>query len=758
MPPRSTMPGEGAASTDEPCHGPILRVAVDTPVATLFDYLPPPGPLPSPGSRLRVPFARREIIGVVFELANHSGLGSERLRPALGCHDPQPLLGPADLALIARASAYYHHPIGEVLATALPALVRQGREPSAGTARHWQLSAAGAATRPGRAPRQSAVLDTLAAAGGCLSEASLRARFPDLPRLLRALVAKGWVTASESAPASPGMTDPPGDGIDAQIIDSTSGLLLSLDQQRVLETVGAAPPGHSVHLLEGVTGSGKTEIYLRLIATALAERRQSLLLVPEIALSDQTLATLAERIRAPVALLHSGVSDAERARAWMAAARGEARVVLGTRSAVWTPLPDLGLIVVDEEHDASFKQGEGLRYSARDVAVLRGHIAGVPVVLGSATPSLESWANARRGRYRHHRMPARVVAREAPAVELADIRGQVLDGGLGPRLLTTLARTLTAGGQALIFLNRRGYAPVLMCHACGWFAACPRCDTHLTWHREADHLRCHHCLSQRRTPSRCPQCGGEAPTAVGHGTERLMEVLTRRFPDVPALRVDTDSTRLAGRLAQSLAAIRSGAARILVGTQMLTKGHHFPGLTLVAVVDADDRLYSPDFRARERLVQLLLQVSGRCGRGEHPGRVLIQTHHPDHAVFSHVLRGDYAPFADAELAERERLGLPPRTYAALLRAEAMDAGTPLDFLESARQLGAVSSGQSVRLLGPIPSAMARRAGRHRAQLWIEADTRDALHSWLRGWVPGIGQLALARKVRWVLDIDPQEIL
>jgi primosomal protein N' (replication factor Y) len=745
---------------------PVLRVAVDTPLATLLDYLPPPGPLPAPGVRVRVPFGRREMVGVVLAVTDHSGIGLERLRPAIATLDPEPLLGAVDIELLSRVSAYYHHPIGEVVATALPSLLRQGRETAARTTRHWCLATEAHGAALARAPRQAALVAALHAAGGSLPEEALRARFPDLDlgRLLGALARRGLIVAGADTPGEEAAGEA---GLDAEGgADAAAAgtppthppVTLTADQQAVLALLLTATPGPAVHLLEGVTGSGKTEVYLRLIEAELARGRQSLLLVPEIALSDQTLDTLAARIRAPVALLHSAVGDAGRARAWRAAARGEARVVLGTRSAVWTPLPELGLIIVDEEHDTSFKQGDGLRYSARDVAVLRGHVAGVPVLLGSATPSLETWHNARRGRYRHHRLPVRVGARQRPTVEVADIRGQPLDGGLGPRLLVALETTLREGGQCLLFLNRRGYAPVLMCHACGWSADCPRCDTHLTWHREADRLRCHHCLGQRHPPLRCPQCGGEAPTAVGHGTERLMEVLARRFPDVAAIRVDTDSTRRAGSLARSLAAIRTGTARILVGTQMLAKGHHFPELTLAAVVDADDRLYSPDFRARERLMQLLLQVGGRSGRGARSGRLLIQTHHPAHPLFGQVVAGDYAPFADAELAERSRLGLPPTAHAALLRAEAPDDEAPLAFLEAARALGTTVAAGPVRLLGPIPSALARRAGRHRAQLWIEADGREALHGWLRAWVPGIGRLKLARKVRWALDVDPHEVL
>jgi primosomal protein N' (replication factor Y) (superfamily II helicase) len=741
----------------------IIRVAIDAPLPTLFDYAAPAqGPVARPGCRVRVPFGRRETVGVVFEHAAGSGLDPARLRAATVCLDPEPLISSADLDLLKRVSAYYHHPIGEVVATALPASIRRGvgagrpQQPE----RHWQLTPSGEAATPRNAPRQAALLACLRDAGGRASESRLREAGAGLPRTLVLLQGHGWIEPVEDAtqpeakhsctgPVARGGTEPTTRGADVAPVPSQA-------QQTVLEEILAARGRHAVHLLEGVTGSGKTEVYLRLITTLLAEGRQSLLLVPEIALSDQTLQALASRIPARVALLHSALGDAARAQAWRAAATGDARVVLGTRSAVWTPLPDLGLVIVDEEHDTSYKQGEGLRYSARDVAVLRAQLAGVPVVLGSATPSLETWANAGRGRYRHLRMPERVGLHPQPRIEVADIRGQQLDGGLGPTLLLALERALEAGDQCLLFLNRRGYAPVLMCHACGWTAICSRCDTRMTWHREDGRLRCHHCLGQQRVPVRCPGCQGEAPSAVGQGTERITEVLERRFPRVMTLRVDTDSTRAAGALARCLTAIREGHARILVGTQMLAKGHHFPGLALVGVVDTDDRLYSSDFRARERLVQLLLQVAGRCGRGQQPGRVIVQTHHPEHALFTSVVSGNYAAFADAELREREQLRLPPTIPVAMLRAEAVVEGQALDFLAAAQaQLGAP---EGLRILGPVPSAMPRRAGRHRAQLWLEADARAQLHRALADWIPRVGQLKLGRRVRWALDVDPQDVL
>lgn len=505
-------------------------------------------------------------------------------------------------------------------------------------------------------------------------------------------------------------------------------------------------------LLEGVTGSGKTEVYLHLAEQVLAAGRQVLVLVPEIGLTPQLLARFA-RLGTRVVALHSGMSDGERLAAWLAARSGEAGVVVGTRSAVFTPLARPGLVVVDEEHDPSFKQQEGLRYSGRDLALVRGRRWGVPVILGSATPSLESLHHAAEGRHGHLRLTQRAGGARPPRLERIDLRGQPLQGNLSLSLLAAMEEHLARGEQVLLFLNRRGYSPVLLCHECGWVAACARCDSRYTLHRARGALRCHHCDSQRPIPRQCPECGSVDLRPVGFGTERTEEVLRQRFPDVPVLRIDRDSTRRKGSLENALAAVRQGGAHILLGTQMLAKGHHLPAVTLAAILDADQGLHGTDFRATERLAQLITQVVGRAGRGERPGRVLIQTHHPDHPLLTTLVKAGYPAFAAAALAERRAAGLPPFTHLTLIRAEAPDPEAPERFLNAAVQ--AAPEGP-VTLLGPAPAAMERRAGRHRAQVLLISPERAPLHRLLTVWIPRLEALSEARRVRWSVDVDPQE--
>lgn len=527
-------------------------------------------------------------------------------------------------------------------------------------------------------------------------------------------------------------------------------------QQSAVDAI-AAKPGFGAFLLEGITGSGKTEVYLHAIRRVLDAGHQALVLVPEIALTPQLVSRFRARFPdVPTVTLHSAMNDSERADAWLRAQRGLARIVIGTRSAVFTPLPEAGLIVVDEEHDGSFKQHEGLRYSARDMAVWRARELDVPVVLGSATPSLESLLNVRTRRYQDLQLPERTGTAVHPSMHLVDIRGRRLHHGLCEDLLARMQRHLDDGNQVLLFLNRRGYAPVLQCHDCGWISACSRCDARMTLHREDKRLRCHHCAHEQRVPERCPTCNSEQVQPVGIGTERLEETLTERFPEAPMVRIDRDATRRKGTLDKLLAKAESGAARILVGTQMLAKGHHFPGVTLVVVVDADGGLFSADFRASERMAQLILQVAGRAGRAERPGEVMIQTHCPDHPLLLKLVHEGYPAFADAALAEREAVGLPPYAHIALLRAEATDEQAPAAFLEAAGELAHGAHAALVSYLGPVPAPMPRRAGRWRAQAMIRAPQRSPLQRCLGEMVPKLGALPEARKVRWSIDVDPAD--
>ncbi len=721
-----------------------LRIAVPTPLRRAFDYLPPAAsPLPAPGCRVRVPFGRRTEIGVVLDHAP-SALAPERLRPVLELLDSEPLL-PADLlALLDWVATYYHHPIGEVMATALPVALRRGDPARPQRIQRYRLVPGISPEQGRRAPRQAALIARLAAAGDAgLAAAELTAlEGAGWQGAMQRLVAREWVVveAESVLRAAPG---------------GEMGLHLTAEQATAVAAVVASLGRFGAFLLEGITGGGKTEVYLQAVAAALAAGQQALVLVPEIGLTPQLVERFRRRFAVPMAVLHSGLADGERATAWLAARAGEVPLVLGTRSAIFTPLPRLGLIVVDEEHDASFKQQEGLRYSARDVAVVRAHRAGVPILLGSATPSLESLHNSATGRYHHLRLSQRPGAARPPTLGLIDLRRQPLDEGLSAPLKASVERHLASGGQVLLFLNRRGFSPVLLCHECGWIGRCSRCDAHFTYHAAERRLRCHHCGAERPLPTHCPACGSVDLRPLGLGTERIEEALARHFPGVEAVRIDRDATRRKGSMERLLARIQAGEARILIGTQMLAKGHHFPLVTLVGILEADRGLFSADFRASERMAQLILQVAGRAGRAERPGEVLIQTHHPDHPLLATLVTEGYPAFAQAALAERQAAALPPYAHVALLRAEATQAGEPLGFLESVARL--LPPEPEVQLWGPVPAPMERRGGRYRAQLLLQSTQRPQLQRYLDRWLPLVEGHEAGRRVRWSLDVDPVDL-
>lgn len=523
--------------------------------------------------------------------------------------------------------------------------------------------------------------------------------------------------------------------------------------ERITAQMQAAAP--KPQLLFGVTGSGKTEVYLGAIAACLARGRQALVLVPEIGLTPQTLARFRTRLGVPVHVLHSGLNDNERARTWGACARGEARVIVGTRSAVFTPLPDAGLIIVDEEHDGSYKQQDGIRYHARDFALVRAKALDVPIILGSATPSLETLHNARSGRYRHLRLRRRAGEAQPPRVRVLDVRKRALEAGLSLELQQAIRQALQAGGQVLVFKNRRGYAPVLLCHDCGWSAHCKRCDASMTVHAGGRRLQCHHCGARQPVPLACPDCGGLALQPQGIGTERLEEHLVGAFAEVPVLRIDRSTTQRRDALARHLDTLGDQPG-ILVGTQILAKGHDLPHLTLVAVVGIDEGLFSADFRAGERLAQQLIQVAGRAGRADKPGEVWLQTHHPDHPLLNTLIQGGYHAFADAELVQREAAGFPPFAHLALLRAEAQQVDAAQAFLLAARQL-LREHDPKLELHGPLPAPMPRRAGYHRMQLVLSSPERRLLHRLLDAVIPLLHALPEARRVRWSLDVDPLDL-
>ena len=693
-----------------------VRVALDVPLPGLFDYRCMQEV--EIGQRVIVPFGRRDLVGMVVGLPSAPAVAIEHVKTVAMVLDDMPAL-PADwLGMMDFASRYYQRPLGEVMMPALPPPLRK------------------AAAYTGKR-----------AAGG------------PVRRLDRRL-------EQQRKKPSPDCGANATDGV-----ISAQAPALNTEQRQAVATI-AAISGHDVVLLRGVTGSGKTEVYLHAAQKVLAEGRQVLFLVPEINLTPQLERALRARFQssggndtAALAVMHSGMSDGERLESWLRAYRGEARVLLGTRMAITTPLPSLGLIIVDEEHDASYKQQDGLRYSARDLAVWRGHDRGVPVVLGSATPSLESWNHALQGRYRRVLLTRRARDVALPVVKMVDTRRLRLEQGFSPQLLDAMEQRLGQGEQVLVFINRRGYAPVLSCSSCGWVSQCTRCTAYSVLHRQrsgAARLQCHHCGGQGPVPRACPSCGDLDLKPMGRGTQRIEEFLAERFPEARIARIDADSTRLKGSAAALFAQVHQGEVDILVGTQMVAKGHDFANLGLVGVLNADSMLFAQDFRAPERLFAQLMQVAGRAGRHRVGGEVMLQTDYPDQPVYRALQRHDYDGFAQYALDERKALGLPPYSYQALLVAEGRELAQALQFLNDVRKLPedhpeAYFMLAHITLYDPVPLRVIRVANIERAQLLVESQSRPALQRFLAQWSNDLFQAGRDSRVRYSLEVDPFEI-
>ncbi|MGE6384423.1 primosomal protein N' [Pseudomonas sp. NPDC078416] len=734
----------------------ILRLALPSPLRRLFDYLAPAGVARSalqPGMRLRVPFGRREMIGVLVEVVDHSDVPADKLKPAIAVLDAEAPLPPALFKLCLWTAQYYQHSLGDTLSWALPVLLRQGEPAEARQERFWHAAPDASVDDPRivRAPKQKEALRTLAqhphgVAHQLLSKLMLNRDSLNL------LLAKGLVTVEVRGHG-------PVERHEHWLAQPE--LPLNTEQRAAYEAIRSGFGSFHASLLAGVTGSGKTEVYLQLIRETLEAGKQALVLIPEINLGPQTLARFEQRFNARIALLHSAVNDRDRLDAWLAARDGEADIIIGTRSALFTPMKNPGLIIIDEEHDGSYKQQEGLRYHARDLALVRAHQEDIPIVLGSATPSLESLHNAHTGRYALLRLNQRAGGAQQPRFLRLDVKSRPLDSGISGPMQQAIGQTLAAGQQVLVFLNRRGFAPTLLCHDCGWLSECPRCDARMTVHQRSGELRCHHCGHVERVPRNCPACGKVDLRPVGAGTERAEERLAILFPDYPVLRVDRDSTSRKDAMNQLFATIQKGQPCILVGTQMLAKGHHFPRVTLVSILDADGGLFSGDFRASERMAQLIVQVAGRAGRAEEPGKVIIQTHLADHPLLIQLTEQGYFAFAEQALSERRAAGLPPFSHLALLRAEAHKPGQAEGFLDEActeaeRLLKDMALG-GIELLGPVPAPMERRAGRYRAQLLVQANARAPLHKLLATWLLTLENMPSGRQVRWSLDVDPVDL-
>lgn len=717
---------------------PYLHIVLNAPLPPLtYSH---PEALPR-GTRVAVPFRGKTVAGIVWADAGQPDIAEHKILPVSevfqGFRLPEHWC-----ALVDFAARYYHFPVGQTAFAALPPPLKEAKEAELpAPERFYSLNEAGRQQPPPPAHHGKKRLVWDALVSGSHSIGSLKTLHPQAGKLLAEWQAAGWLTVQTAASSAVPPPQP-----------------LNAAQKEAVAQIAAASGGFRSFLLHGITGSGKTEVYFEAAAAVLAEGKQVLFLLPEINLTPQFL----QRIKArfpdmPAAVLHSQTAAGQRGSGYLRALSGQARLVIGTRLAVFTPLPELGLVVADEEHDASFKQDSDLRYHARDLAVWRAQQAACPVVLGSATPSLESWHKAQSGAYTLLRLPERANPNAVlPEIRLIDVRRLHLDNGFAPQVLDALKRNHAAGGLSLVYLNRRGFAPALFCSACGHTFGCPNCSAKMVLHQRARQLRCHHCDFRQPVPAACPDCGNQDLSAVGQGTQRVEETLRQTLPGARILRIDRDSTARKSDWDEIYTQIHSGKADVLVGTQMLAKGHDFARLNLVAVLNADGSLFSADFRAPERLFAELMQVAGRAGRADTPGRVLIQTQLPDHAVFSAVCRQDYPAFAATQLAERQAFALPPFAFQAAVRADAPQMAEALAFLNGIRDQLAADLPAEVSQMGAAPMLMARLAERERAQLFLESSDRRALHRAISLWTRLLAENRNSR-IRWSVDVDTQEM-
>ena len=728
-------------------YKPIAKVALATPVPRLFDYKISTHQALQAGQRVEVMFGRRNLVGLVVAIVAESDIAPSKLKTISQILDTNPVLDADLIELLCWSSHYYRHPVGEVILQALPARLRQGQPAEYVTDNCWlcnpDISRHDAETMLKRAAKQYALYQWLAQQTGKVTREQLNQQFENWHAPLKALVEKKLII-KQPQPLYP-----------APCAGTKAPTLTDEQQQAVSEL--SSQQHFQVSMLQGITGSGKTEVYLACIESVLASNKQVLVLVPEIGLTPQLVQRFQQRLAVSVGVAHSGLSDTQRHNIWLAARRGDIQVLIGTRSAVFTPFSKLGLIVIDEEHDASLKQHEGFRYHARDVAIYRARQANIPVILGSATPSLETLYNCEQQKFQRILLQQRAGDAALPRMQLVDVRGQKLvENIFSAQLIQQIRTHLKAGNQVLLFLNRRGYAPVLMCHDCGWLSHCPRCDAFMTFHHQKKILRCHHCDYETAVPEICPECESENIAAMGSGTERIEHALHELFPDVTYVRIDRDTSRGKNRLPELLQQAHSGKARILIGTQMLAKGHDIPGVTFVGILNTDQGFYSSDFRASERMGQLIVQVAGRAGRALHDNtqqsEVMIQTHHPDNPLFQPLLHHNYTRFGQILLAERQMAQLPPYSYQVMLRADAQNESAPFEFLQQARDL--IGQIEAIEVYGPMPAPMARRAGRIRAQLLCQAETRQTLQQLLNLWLPKLYEMKGISKLRWSVDVDP----
>ncbi|GGW82885.1 primosomal protein N' [Alteromonas halophila] len=722
----------------------FIDVAVPVPLRRTFTYRAETEL--QTGVRVRVPFGNRQLTGIVIGAAATPRDTSVNIKDIEEILDTSPVLAPVMVRLAQWLWQYYHHSPGEVLHTMLPVKIRKGEKtgpdeetylvPSAMQAEKGSLE---------RAPKQQS----------CLHDIQTRAETKRVltqrysAAVISALKEKGLITESRHTPGPQ-----PQRWLDTLAIAEKP---VPDKEQAVAVAALTNTSGFSVSLLEGVTGSGKTEVYLQTIESILKNGRQVLILVPEIGLTPQTVARFQERFSIDVGVLHSQLNDRQRLRVWQQAKDGELGLIIGTRSAIFTPLKFPGMLIVDEEHDESYKQQDGVRYHARDLAVMRAKEENIPLVLGTATPSLESLNNALAGRYAHLTLSQRAGGASATNMHLLDIRDQVVNAGLADGILPVMRRHLEQGNQVLVFINRRGFAPALLCHHCGYTMHCSRCDRPYTVHRAQNVLQCHHCAGTRAIPKQCEQCHSQDMVTAGVGTEQVEGALAHLFPDAPQVRIDSDAVRGKDKLQHTLNAINRRDYQLLIGTQILSKGHHFPHVTLVVVLDCDGALFSGDFRASEKLGQLVTQLAGRAGRASKPGEMWLQTHNPDHPLLLDLIHNGYAHFARHELTERKAALLPPHASQIVIRAEAGEAGQAFGFLNQCKaEIHRVATHNPPAQAGPLPGLIEKRQGRYRFMLVLTHAKRAPLHEALRLALPGISALPEAGRVRWSVDVDPTD--
>jgi len=738
-----------------------VQVAVPVPMRQLFTYQVPEE-LQTPsikiGERVAVSFGSRQVIAIVIAINTDIDaiidekrtIASKKIKPISNRLNDSFHLSNSLVSYLKLCANYYHHPIGDVFQQALPKLLRQVKKVDLQPPMVWQSidiieseQQAHLTKIETKAPKQFALYQLVSKHQG-ISWAELRTLGYSKAQL-NALTAKGLITETKQKPCQFSWQD--------KNLAQENKQVLSTEQAIIVAAINQSLEQFSCHLIDGVTGSGKTEVYLQAMENVLANNQQVLVIVPEIGLTPQTLLRFEQRFNVPICLHHSNLNDTERLDTWLNAQQGSAAIVIGTRSAIFSPLHQLGMIIVDEEHDSSLKQQDSFRYHGRDIAILRARQLNIPILLGSATPSFESLQNALSGKYQYHQLRKRAGKSNKAKITLIDVAKQQMEFGLSGSLKHEIKQTLARGEQVLVFLNRRGYAPAITCQECHWLCDCQRCDKPYTFHQKQQLLICHHCGSQKRVPRQCPSCGSVRIAPVGQGTEQLEQRISELFPDVSVVRIDRDSTRKKGELTKLLQEISDKKHQLLIGTQMLAKGHHFPDVTLVAVLDGDGALFSFDFRASEQMAQLMIQVAGRAGRASKPGKVLVQTNYPEHPLLQDLVNNGYQHFAKQALIERKQALLPPFSFQALIRAEANYPSYPEKFLRLLTELDVINC----QFAGPVPAAMEKKAGKFRYHLILQAKSRKELHMTILQLLAAIPHNEWQSKVRWSLDIDPIDL-